>query len=114
MERDRDYLYHCNGCHKADKNYPDKEVECEECEGSGAEVIDDIVREESCWYCGGYGQYLPKVDNIEYHEWARTDAYGIYTGLYCDKCYKDPEKYTYRKDRYFDEGYAGENLEPNE
>ena len=25
MERDRDYLYHCNGCDKADKNYPDKE-----------------------------------------------------------------------------------------
>ena len=43
--------------------------------------------------------------------WARTDAYGIYTGLYCSKCYDDPEKYTYRKDEYFDPAYAGERLE---
>ena len=110
-QAEEDYLYHCNGCNKADKNYPDKMTECEECEGSGAEVIDDKVVEESCWYCKGFGEYRHQVDSIEYHEWARSDAYGLFTGLYCHKCYKDQEKYTYRKDRYFDEGYAGENLE---
>ena len=49
---------------------------------------------------------------IEYHMWARADAYGIYTGLYCDKCYKS--NYPYRKDRYFDPAYAGERLEAEE
>jgi len=34
-QAEEDYLYHCNGCNKADKNYPDKMTECEECEGSG-------------------------------------------------------------------------------
>ena len=43
------------------------------------------------------------------HDWARADAYGIYTGLYCDKCYKD--NYPYRKDEYYDPAYAGERLE---
>ena len=38
----------------------------------------------------------------------------IYTGLYCDKCYDDSNIYTYRKDEYFDEGYAGEQLYPDE
>ena len=32
--------------------------------------------------------------------WIRHDAYGICTGYYCDTCYEDPDKYTYRKDRY--------------
>ena len=72
-----DYLYHCSGCEKPDK---------------------ENVR----------------VSPIQYHNWARTDAYGIYTGLYCDKCYDDPNKYTYRKDEYYDPAYAGERLEPNE
>ena len=108
MEHDRDYLYHCGGCGKADKNYPDKEVECEECLGEdvGAYVNDD----GECWKCDGYGEYTPRTE-IEHHEWARSDAYGIYTVLYCNKCYKDQEKYTYRKDRYFDEGYCGERME---
>lgn len=30
----------------------------------------------------------------------RHDAYGVPTGHYCDKCYNDPTKYRYRKDRY--------------
>ena len=50
----------------------------------------------------------PKVTE---HRWARQDAYGIYTGLYCGKCYDNPEVYTYRKDEYFDPAYAGERLE---
>jgi hypothetical protein len=48
------------------------------------------------------------------YEFERKDAYGIYTGLYCDKCYDDPQKYTYKKDRYFDPAYAGERLEEEE
>jgi len=46
---------------------------------------------------------------ITYHMWARNDAYGIYTGLFCDKCYNN--NYPYKKDRYFDESYCGERLE---
>ena len=48
---------------------------------------------------------------LKYHYWARNDAYGIYTGLYCDKCYKDSNVYTYKKDEYFDPAYAGERME---
>ena len=47
-----------------------------------------------------------------YHYWQRNDAYGFYTGLYCDECYEsnDSSKYPYKRDRYFDEAYAGESL----
>ena len=50
---------------------------------------------------------------LNYHAWARTDSYGIYTGVYCDDCY-DSDKYPYRKDNYHDPAYAGERLEPDE
>ena len=36
---------------------------------------------------------------LTYHYWARSDAYGMYTGLYCDKCY-DSDKYPYRMSRH--------------
>ena len=106
-----DYLYHCAGCKKPDKEYPNKEIECEECQGEdcGAYVDDN----GDCWKCGGYGEYLPRT-KVEYHKWSRADAYGIYTGLYCDKCYDDPQKYTYRKDNYYDPAYAGERMNPDE
>ena len=109
MERDRDYLYHCSGCHKADKNYPDKEIECEECGGTG--LVDETGFQDDCPFCNGYCVYLPRCKPLEYHMWARSDAYGIYTGLYCDKCYKDSNIYTYRKDEYFDPAYAGERMD---
>ena len=83
-----EYLYHCKGCQKADEEYPLK--------------FDDYEVDEPIYNA-------PKV---EYHMWARNDAYGIYTGLYCDDCYKN--NYPYRKDRYHDESYCGERLEPNE
>ena len=83
-----EYLYHCKGCQKADEEYPLK--------------FDDYEVDEPIYNA-------PKV---EYHMWARNDAYGIYTGLYCDDCYKN--NYPYRKDRYYDEAYCGERLEPNE
>ena len=47
-----------------------------------------------------------------YHPWARNDAYGMYTGLYCDVCYKD--NYPYRRDGYYDPMDAGERLEPDD
>ena len=49
---------------------------------------------------------------LEYHHWARKDAYGMYTGLYCDSCYDN--NYPYRKDEYHDPMYAGERLEPED
>jgi len=55
-----------------------------------------------------------KEETDNKYELERCDAYGIYTGLYCDKCYDDPQKYTYKKDRYFDPAYAGERLEEEE
>ena len=45
-----------------------------------------------------------------YHYWARNDAYGLYTGLYCDKCYNG-SNYPYRKDEYYDPAYAGERMD---
>lgn len=30
----------------------------------------------------------------------RHDAHGITTGYWCDPCYEDGSKYTYRKDKY--------------
>ena len=80
-----EYLYHCKGCQKADEEYPLK--------------FDDYEVDEPIYNA-------PKV---EYHMWARNDAYGIYTGLFCDDCYKN--NYPYRKDRYHDEAYCGERLE---
>jgi len=35
------------------------------------------------------------------------DAYGIYCGKMCDKCFQSK----YRQDYYYDEGYCGESLE---
>ena len=47
---------------------------------------------------------------LTYHYWARNDAYGLYTGLYCDGCYNS-DKYPYRKDEYYDPAYAGERMD---
>lgn len=47
---------------------------------------------------------------LNYHAWARSDAYGVYTGVYCDDCYES-DKYPYRKDYYYDESYAGERMD---
>jgi len=48
------------------------------------------------------------------HAEMRFDYYGIETGIWCDECYEDPQKYTYRKDDYFDPLYAGERLYPED
>ena len=87
---DNNYLFHCRGCKKPDKEFPNR--------------FDDYE----------YGEPVYNTPKVSEHMWARADAYGIYTGLYCDKCYDDPHKYTYRKDRYYDPAYAGERMEPDE
>ena len=81
-----EYLYHCAGCEKSDKDYPDEEKRCEH---TGELYVE---------YCRP----------ISHHKWARNDAYGIYTGLYCDNCYKN--NYPYKRGRYHDESYCGESL----
>ena len=66
-------------------------------------------------YCQGCKKEEGGVCLISQHQWARTDHYGIYTGLYCDTCY-DSDKYPYKKDHYptiEHDGY-GEQLEPQE
>ena len=60
--------------------------------------------------CGGCEKTSTMCKPINYHEWARCDAYGIYTGLFCNDCY-DSERYPYRKDDYHDPAYAGERLD---
>ena len=70
-----DYLYHCKGCEKPDKEYPNKETECEECK-NGWVLDEPISSNEDCWECGGYGTYTPRT-KVEYHKCARNDAYGI-------------------------------------
>ena len=85
---DKEYLFHCSGCHKPDKEFPLN--------------FDDYE----------YGEPIYTAPKVSNHMWARNDAYGIYTGLYCDKCYKD--NYPYRRDRYHDESYCGERMEPDE
>ena len=81
---------YCRGCKKPDKEFPNR--------------FDDYE----------YGEPVYNAPKTSEHMWARADAYGIYTGLYCDKCYDDPHKYTYRKDEYHDPAYAGERMEPDE
>lgn len=49
------------------------------------------------------------IDAFKYHHWVRHDAYGLYTGIYCDDCYEN--NYPYRKDEYYDPLYAGERMD---
>ena len=65
--------------------------------------MDNIICEE-CKADSGYN-----VRPVTTHAWAKTDAYGIYTGIYCDDCYNS-DKYPYRKDYYHDPAYCGERM----
>tara|TARA_R100000963_G_C4604855_1_gene77287 strand:- start:418 stop:774 length:357 start_codon:yes stop_codon:yes gene_type:complete len=115
-----EYLYHCEGCQKPDKDYPDKEIKCDDCQGRGLVLVSKRRDDgkwiedgtEECWKCDGQLVFRPRVSPIQCHKWARNDAYNIYTGLYCDKCYK--HNYPYKRGRYHDESYCGERLEPDE
>jgi len=69
--------------------------------------------------CSGCQTQCPEgfhSGKLLYHHWAREDAYGLFTGLYCDECYNsdDSDKYPYRKDEYFDPAYAGERMYPED
>ena len=70
--------------------------------------MSDNLKCRGCKADSGY-----HVRPIKHHQWARSDAYGIYTGIYCDDCY-DSDKYPYKKDYYYDPAYAGERLEPDD
>ena len=85
---EKEYLFHCAGCEKPDKEYPIRFQDYE------------------------VGEPIYNAPRVAEHDWARNDAYGIYTGLYCDKCYK--HNYPYKRGRYHDESYCGERIEPNE
>ena len=56
--------------------------------------------------CQGCDKQSDHMRPITYHRWARQDAYGIYTGLYCDDCYES-DRYPYRRDRYPTVEYDG-------
>lgn len=57
--------------------------------------------------CKGHG--CSKTTESDQSVEMRHDAYGIPTGYYCDACYEN--NYPYRKDNYFDPGYAGERMD---
>jgi hypothetical protein len=54
-------------------------------------------------------QFIDSWDEVKYHEWMRSDYYGMCTGIYCNSCYAT--NYPYRKDAYYDPGYCGERME---
>jgi len=112
----KDYHINCSGCKNPDKDtLIGKEEDCRWCDGTGQIHTDEegyitFGKGDMCCDCYGRGkrEYIPRASD---HYWARNDAYGIYTGLYCDKCYKDNNVYTYERGNYYDEAYAGEQLE---
>jgi len=71
---------------------------------------EDVVhcRGRDCEKTTELGGGFSRAEVLKYHEWARHDAYGIFTGHYCDDCYEN--NYPYKKDRYDYEGY-GERLD---
>ena len=52
-QAEEDYLYHCGGCGKSDKNYPDKKTECEHCNGTGQGNDTFQDEPEECGACDG-------------------------------------------------------------
>ena len=93
------YVFHCAECGADDKEYKHDALEtCFLCEGEG------------CEECYGRGEVEQVPPSVKYHNWARFDAYGIYTELCCDKCYKNGN-YSYRTDEYFDPAYCGERMD---
>ena len=110
----QEYHINCKGCKKPDKDTLIGKLEdCQWCDGTGNYSEDDNGNITTgignyCNICDGRGkkEYIPKTSH---HHWARCDSYGIYTGIYCDDCYKN--NYPYKKGRYFDESYCGERLE---
>jgi len=69
-------------------------------------IFDD---EEEDFYIHCRGRNCDKTTRTDDTISERSDAYGISTGHYCDDCYDN--NYPYRKDRYYDESYAGERMD---
>ena len=71
---------------------------------------------EEMTYCRGCRAEEEMHRPIGQHWWARYDAYGIFTGIYCDDCYNsgDSDKYPYRKDSYAHDLEHGEYIWPEE
>ena len=46
------YLYHCKGCLNPDKEYPNKKIECEKCDGKGYPYQDDNIDCDECYGTG--------------------------------------------------------------
>ena len=67
-------------------------------------------------YCRGCKAEEEMHRPIDQHWWARRDAYGIFTGIYCDDCYNsdDSDRYPYRKDSYAQDLEHGEHIWPEE
>jgi len=88
----------------------DSELHCINCD----EWLDEVQYEsEICPACGEHtwvrtnhcqGNDCSSKDTQERH-----DNYGLFTGHYCDDCYEN--NYPYRKDNYYDPGYAGERMD---
>ena len=51
---------------------------------------------ENPYYCRG----CKKHEEESMVSWERYDYQSYYTGIYCDDCYGNPDKYPYRKDDY--------------
>ena len=64
------------------------------CRGRNCEKTTELNGVLEASLGGGFN----RREALKYHEWAREDAYGIFTGHYCDDCYEN--NYPYRKDRY--------------
>lgn len=74
-----------------------------------AEVIEEL--EPWTITCNGCGKTDESYSKPSQSHWARTDHFGIYTGIYCDECYDDPTKYPFRKDDYSEDAHAcGERI----
>lgn len=73
----------------------------------------EVIEELKGWTieCSGCGKTEEVYCKPSQSHWARSDYHGIYTGVYCDECYDDPSKYTYRKDDYSEDAHAcGERI----
>ena len=107
-------MFTCIECE--DKYIPDVNGDAEErlcyhcmLDDEEGKRMNDVI----CSGCKKKNKYDLDSFPIKYHMWARNDAYGIYTGIYCDDCY-DSDSYPYRKDNYHDPAYCGERMEPDD
>ena len=74
-------------------------------------IYDDEPIIVTCQGCSKQ-ETVDNWDQVKYHNWMRTDAYGMSTGCWCDECREGPnKKYPYREDRYYDPSYAGERMD---